>query len=85
VLPWSTYTRTKLETADRAKEDLQLTVTSSTRRHVDSVRAGNANRSDHRSSIRVEGGHSKPGRPIAAHIEVTFQRNAGSRNRTLVE
>jgi hypothetical protein len=32
VTPWWTYTRTKPETVDRAKEHLQLTATSSTRR-----------------------------------------------------
>jgi hypothetical protein len=30
--PWSTYTRTQLETADRAKEDLQPAAPSSTRK-----------------------------------------------------
>jgi hypothetical protein len=30
--PWSTYTRTQPETADRAKEGLQLAATSSTRK-----------------------------------------------------
>jgi hypothetical protein len=33
-LPWSTYTGTKLETADTAKERLQRTGPSSTRRDV---------------------------------------------------
>jgi len=32
VAPWSTYTGTKLETADTAKEDLQLIGISSTQR-----------------------------------------------------
>jgi len=32
--PWLTYTRTKLETADRAKEDLQSMRFSSTRKLV---------------------------------------------------
>jgi hypothetical protein len=32
--PWPTYTRTKLETADRAKENLQSTRFSSTRKVV---------------------------------------------------
>jgi hypothetical protein len=34
VLPWSTYTGTKLETADTAKDNLQRADLSSTRRDV---------------------------------------------------
>ena len=35
MVPWSTYTGTNLETADTAKEDLQLIGISSTRREGD--------------------------------------------------
>ena len=35
MVPWSTYTGTNLETADTAKEDLQLIGISSTRRDGD--------------------------------------------------
>ena len=34
MVPWSTYTGTNLETADTAKEDLQLIGISSTRREA---------------------------------------------------
>jgi len=37
MVPWSTYTGTNLETADTAKEDLQLIGISSTRREAMSV------------------------------------------------